>query len=281
MPELAKKAEAIGLHSFWVNDRVVYENVEPLTALTAAAAVTLRIKVGTCVLLAAVRQPVVLAKTLASIDFLSGGRLIAGIGLGGRQDDFIASGVPFEKRGARLSEVVRLLRRLLSGEQVTHSGRFYQLENVAIGPKPVQVPRPPIWLGGGAEGALRRAAELADGYICSTSSLPRFPAIWEKIQEYAVQKGRDPNQIEKAGLNFLVIDNDTKSAIAACERYFQHVYGNVPEGAEANMVLGPPSACAERIRSIIEKGVHTLILGLIVPDLRQLDLLGERILPAI
>lgn len=278
---MAKKAEDIGLHSFWVNDRLVHDNLEPLTVLTTASAVTRRIKIGTSVLLAALRQPVLLAKTLASIDFLSAGRLIVGFGLGGRKDDFEAAGIPFEKRGSRISEVVQLIRELWSGERTNHSGRFWRIENIAIGPMPIQSPSPPIWLGGAAERALRRAGELADGYICGTSALYRFPAVWEKIEGYARAKGRDPSRIEKAGLNFLAIDEDKRRAIRACENYLVRYYGNVYLDVDAHMVVGPPAACAARIRAIFEKGISTLILGLIIPEVRQLEILGERILPII
>lgn len=276
---MAKKAEEIGLHSFWVNDRLVYDNLEPLTVVTAAAAVTQKIKVGTSVLLAALRQPVLLAKTLASIDFLSAGRLIIGVGLGGRQDDFEAAGVAFEKRGPRLTEAIGLMRRLWSGDSVSHSGKFYHLANTSIGPLPVQYPGPPIWPGGTAEGALRRVARLGDGYICGTSALQRFPAVWEKICEYAMVEGRNPSQIERAGLNFLAIDENKLRAVSACEAYLKGYYGSVYLDVESTMVMGAPEQCAERISSIVRKGVSTLILGLIIPDLHQLDLLAGKILP--
>lgn len=276
---MAKKADEIGLHSFWVNDRVVYDNLDPLTVVAAAAAVSQKINIGTSILLAVLRQPVLLAKTLASIDFISGGRLVVGMGLGGRKDDFEAAEVAFEKRGPRLSESISLLKRLWSGEQITHSGTFYQVTNSAIGPKPVQSPHPPIWLGGTADGALRRVARLGDGYICGTSGLQRFPEIWEKICGYAVETGREPSRIARAGLNFLAVDEDRNRAIGACEDYFEQYYGHVHMDVGSNMVVGPPASCAERIREILGKGVDTLILGLINPDVRQLDVLGERILP--
>lgn len=276
---MAKRAEEIGVHSFWVNDRVVYDNLDPLTVVAAAATVSKKINIGTSILLGALREPVLLAKTLASIDFISGGRLVIGMAVGGRRDDFEAAGVAFEKRGPRLSESISLLRKLWSGEQITHSGRFYQVTNIAIGPKPVQSPHPPIWLGGTADGALRRVARLGDGYICGTSGLQRFSELWEKISRYAVETGREPNAIARAGLNFLAIDEDRNRAIALCEDYFKQYYGRVYMDVGSNMVVGPPESCAERIREILHKGVDTLILGLINPDLRQLDSLGERILP--
>lgn len=279
LPRMARSAEDVGLHSLWVNDRWVHDNLEPLTVLATAAAVTRNIKIGTSILLAALRQPVLLAKALASLDFLSGGRLIAGFGLGGRKDDFDAAGVPFEKRGQRVSESIGLIRKLWSGEPIAHSGRFWRIDGIAIGPRPAQAPAPPIWLGGTADGALKRAGELSDGYICATSALQRFGDLWEKIEAYALAKGRDPGRIEKAGLSFIAIDEDKRRAIAASESYLLRYYGKVYLDVESHMVVGPAEACAGRIRAIFEKGVRTLILGLIIPEVRQLEILGGKILP--
>jgi probable F420-dependent oxidoreductase len=278
---MAKKAEEIGLHSFWVNDRLVYNNLDPLTVIMSAAAVTEQIKIGTSVILAALRQPVLLAKSLASIDFLSNGRLIAGIGLGGRKDDFDAVAIPLEGRGARLTEAIRLIRKLWSGENVDYSGKFYQVSGITIGPKPVQSPGPPIWLGGSAEGALRRAALYGDGYICGTSGLHRFRYIWEKICEYARGVNRDPTTIERAGLNFIAIDENKSRAVSVCENYLNAYYGRVYVDVESTMIVGPPGRCTERIQKIIESGIQTLILGLVIPDLRQLDLLSSKVLPVL
>src|SRR5204863_6333615 len=214
--QVARKCEAIGLHSMWAIDRVVYDNLEPLTLLAAAAAVTSKIRLGTSVLLAALRPPAALAKTVATLDFISNGRLTLGIGFGSRENDFASVAVPWEHRGSRAEELVAVMKRLWSGESVTHKGKYFHMENVTVGPRPVQKPHPPIWMGGSAEVALKRAARLADGYICGSSAIPEFPKLWEKIAGYAKAAGRDPDKIAKAGLTFMAIDNDKKKAIDAC-----------------------------------------------------------------
>src|SRR3990167_894769 len=215
----AKKCEEMGLHSFWIIDRIAYDNLEPLTVLAQAAAVTQRIRVGTAVLLAALRHPALLAKTVATLDFLSGGRVTLGIGFGSRENDFAAVEIPFEHRGSRAEEAIRLMKRLWTEEGVTHKGGFYHVESVSLGPRPIQSPHPPIWMGGSAESVLKRVGRMAQGYICSSPSVPEFAKIWDKIEGSAKAAGRNAAEIEKACLTFMVIDDNKAKAIEACEAY--------------------------------------------------------------
>ena len=275
----ARKCEAMGVDSFWVIDRIAYDNLEPFTVLAAAAAVTEKIRIGTSVLLATLRHPTLLAKTVATLDLLSRGRVTLGIGFGSRQNDFAAVEIPFEHRGGRAEEAIKLIKRLWSEEGVTHKGRFFQVENLTIGPRPIQSPHPPIWMGGGAEVVLKRAGRLADGYICGSSAIQDFPAVWEKISGVALAAGRDPGKIEKAALTFMAIDDNKARAVEACAAYLQRYYGAVRMDVEKHLLVGAPKACAERIRSFFSKGLDTLIIGLAKADLKQLDLFAEEVLP--
>ena len=276
---LAKKAEEIGLHSLWVIDRIAYDNLEPLTLLAAAAGATTKIRLGTSVLLVGPRHPTLLAKTVATLDFISGGRFTLGVGFGSRADDFTAVEIPFEHRGSRAEEAIKVMKRLWTEEGVTHKGKFFHLENVTVGPRPIQRPHPPIWTGGGAEIALKRAGRLADGYMCGSSAIQEFPAIWEKISGFAVAAGRQPEAIEKAGLTFISIDENKAKAVEDCVAYLNRYYGKVRMDIEKTLIVGAPEACAERIRSFFSKGLDTLIIGLARPDVKQLDLFGEKVLP--
>jgi len=233
------------------------------------------------VLLAALRHPTLLAKTVATLDFLSSGRVTLGIGVGSRENDFTSVGIPFEHRGSRAEELIGLLKRLWTEKAVTHQGKFYQIENVTIGPRPIQAPHPPIWMGGSAETALKRAARLADGYICGSSAIQEFPALWEKISGFASAAGREPSKMARAGLTFMAIDADKAKAVAACEAYLQRYYGKVRMDVEKHLVVGAPEACAERIRSFFAKGLDTLIVGAVRADLKQIDLFGEKVLPLV
>lgn len=279
--QLARQTEEMGLHSLWLNDRLVYDNFEPLAALAAAAGTTSTIKLGTSVLLLPYRRPVLLAKTLATIDFISQGRLTLGVGVGDRESDYDAVGVPFDRRGARGLESIQLMRRLWQEDKVSFKGEFFTVHEISLGPKPFGNRSIPIWMGGNADAVLKRTGRFADGYICSSSAMPNFPAMWEKISYHARAAGRDPSKIEKAGLNYLAIDEDKGRAVRASEAFFERYYGKAPNSIESQMIVGPAALCAERIARSFEQGLNTLILGLIVPDLKQLDLLATKILPQI
>ncbi|MBI4525620.1 MAG: LLM class flavin-dependent oxidoreductase [Deltaproteobacteria bacterium] len=277
--EAAKQSEELGFHSFWLIDRIAYDNLEPLTALAAAAAVTEKIRLGTSVLLAALRQPALLAKMVATLDFLSGGRVTLGIGFGSRENDFTATGVPFNQRGSRAEETIRLMKRLWREDRVSFEGKFFNVRNLTLGPRPIQSPHPPIWMGGTAETVLKRVGRLANGYICGSSAIQDFSTLWEKIASAAIEVGRDPQEIEKAALTFIAIDENKGRAIDACAAYVKRYYGQVRMDIEKHLLVGAPEECAERIESFIGKGLQTLIVGLVTPELKQLELFGRKILP--
>jgi probable F420-dependent oxidoreductase len=277
----AKKCESMGAHSMWTIDRIAYDNLEPLTILAAAAGATQRIRLGTSVLLANLRHPSHVAKIVASLDFISNGRVILGLGFGSRESDYKAVEVPFEQRGSRAVEQVKLMKRLWTEENVTHKGRFYNVENLSVGPRPVQKPHPPIWTGGSAEVALKRAGTWADGFICGSSAIAEFPATWEKISGYAKAAGRDPSKIAKASLTFMAINDDHAKAIKAVEDYVMRYYGRLRADVADTSLIGPPAAIIDRIGSFLSKGLDTLIIGLADPDPRQLDLFGEKVLPKV
>lgn len=274
----AKKCEAMGCHSMWTIDRIVYDNLEPLTVLAAAAGATQKIRLGTSVLLANLRHPSHVAKIISTLDFISNGRLTVGLGFGSRENDYKAVEIPFEHRGSRAVEQVQLMKRLWTEDNVTHKGRFYNVENLTVGPKPIQKPHPPIWTGGSADVALKRAGTWANGFICGSSAIPDFPATWEKISSYAKAAGRDPNKINKAGLTFMAIDDDQNKAVKAVEDYVMRYYGRLRVDVANTSLVGAPSAIIDRIGAFLSKGLDTLIIGLADPDPRQLDLFGEKVL---
>ena len=274
----AKKCEAMGIHSLWIIDRVAYDNLEPLTVLAAAAGATEKIRLGTSVLLPALRHPTLLAKTVATLDFVSNGRLILGVGFGSRENDFTAVEVPYEGRGSRAVESIRLMKRIWTEENVTHKGKFFHVQNLTIGPKPVQNSIP-IFTGGSAEIALKRAGTWADGYICGSSAIADFHVTWDKIASYAAAAGRNPDEIEKASLAFMAINDDKAKAVQAVEDYTMRYYGRIRTAVEPVSIVGSPDQCVEKINYFLSKGLDTLIIGVADPDPRQLDLFGEKVLP--
>lgn len=274
----AKKCEAMGLHSMWTIDRIAYDNLEPLTVLAAAAAATQRVRLGTSVLLPALRHPALLAKIVATLDFISNGRFTLGVGYGSRESDFSAVEVPYEGRGSRGVECVQLMKRLWTEENVTHKGRFFNVHSLTIGPRPIQS-RIPIWSGGSAEIALKRAGSWADGFICGSSAIPEFSTTWEKVAHYARAAGRDPNEIEKAGLTFMAIHDDTAQAVRTLEGYVMRYYSRIRGDVASTSLVGPAPAVAERIKAFFSRGLDTLIIGTADPDPKQLDLFAEKVLP--
>jgi alkanesulfonate monooxygenase len=277
----AKKCEEMGCHSMWTIDRIAYDNLEPLTLLAAAAGATQKIRLGTSVLLGNLRHPAHLAKIVATLDFISNGRVTLGLGFGSRESDYKAVEVPYEHRGSRAVEQVQLMKRLWSEDNVTHQGKFFNVENLTMGPRPVQQPHPPIWTGGSAETALKRAGTWANGFICGSSAIPDFPSTWEKIAGYAKAAGRNPDKITKAGLTFMAINDDQAMAVKTVEDYVRRYYGRLRADVANTSLVGSPAAVADRIQSFHSRGLDTLIIGLADPNPRQLDVFGEKVLPEI
>ena len=277
----AKKCEAMGCHTVWAIDRIAYDNLEPLMFLAAAAGATQKIRLGTSVLLGNTRHPAHLAKTIATLDFISNGRVTLGLGFGSRENDYKAVEIPYEHRGSRAVEQVQLMKRLWTEDNVTHKGRFFNVENLTVGPRPIQKPHPPIWTGVSAETALKRAGTWANGFISGSAAIEEFHKTWDKIASYAAAAGRNPDEITKASLAFMAINDDKAKAVQAVEAYTMRYYGRIRTPVEPVSIVGSGAQCAEKIEYFFSKGIDTLIIGVADPDPRQLDLFGEKVLPQI
>jgi probable F420-dependent oxidoreductase len=207
---VAQLAEELGYRSAWTFQRLLvpavpdersaapfYQSVQdPVVPLALLAGQTTRIRLGTAVLVAPLFWPALLAKQLATLDIVSGGRLDVGLGIGWSTAEFQAVGVPFERRGARTEEFLAVLRALWTEEVTQFDGRFYRVPAVRMAPKPVQQPHPPLLLGGTAPAALRRAGRLADGWISgSTADLTRVGESIKLVREAARDAGRDPDAL--------------------------------------------------------------------------------------
>jgi probable F420-dependent oxidoreductase len=207
MRRIARRAETLGYASLWTFQRVlcpvdgevdashraVHDAIVPLAYV---AAHTDRIGLGTATVCAPFTAPTLLAKTLASLDILSGGRLTVGLGMGWLAQEYVAAGVPFERRGARMEEYLRCLKRVWTQDPVEFAGEFYTVPRAHVGPPPVQRPHPPVLLGGAAAPALRRAGRLAEGWICSSRhDLTRIGAYVDAVRDGAREAGRDPRSL--------------------------------------------------------------------------------------
>lgn len=181
-----------GWDSIWFSERVTYDAPDPLVAMAAVAGRTRRLKFGPSVMVLPGRNPVLLAKQLATLDVVSRGRLVVAFGLGvdGRSDREIF-GTPREESAARTDEAVDLMRLLWTEDRVSFAGRFYTVNDVAVGPKPLQKPHPDVWFGGVSKPALRRTARLGDGWLPSFVSSAEYPAMAATIRELAADAGRE------------------------------------------------------------------------------------------
>src|SRR5262245_25788950 len=183
---LVQQLERWGFESVWSGDHVSFHNpiFESLTLLATYASITERIKLGTGVYLLALRSPAVAAKAAASLDVLSGGRLIFGVGVGGENPkEFELCGVPHGERGARVTEGIDVIRALWRDTPASSQGRFTRFERVSVAPKPVQRPGPPIWIGGRSEAALVRAGRQGDGWISYVVHAERYAQSVARIRE--------------------------------------------------------------------------------------------------
>ena len=192
--DLIDSFESLDIDSLWVSDRLVSNTLilEPITFLSYVAGRTQKLKFGTSTLVLPTRNPIVLAKELATLDFLSRGRLFPAIGLGGEESkDLQAIGVSKKERAARADEMIVLMRRLWTEENVTFKGRFFAVEDATIMPRPWQKNGLPIWIGGRSEAALRRTGRLGDGWLVSSVSPAEVDAGIKSIRAYAAEAGRE------------------------------------------------------------------------------------------
>ncbi len=230
---LAEKAEGLGYDSVWVGDSLLARpRHEPLTLLATVAGRTSRVSLGTAVLLPALRNPVVMAHQIATLDQASDGRVILGVGIAtdvpNIRAEFEAAGVPFDKRVGRMLEGLRLCRALWSGEPVNWDGRWI-VKNGTLSPIPAQSGGPPIWIGGSAPAGLVRAGKNFDGWFPTGPNAESFGAGWQEVQSVAREAGRDTNDLTGAIYLTLVIDDDKTRGDATIARYLENYYGQPAE----------------------------------------------------
>lgn len=211
----ARELEAMPVDSLWVGGHIASRNPSPeaMIALTRLAAVTERVTVGSSILLLPLYPPALVAKQVADLDRATGGRVILGVGVGGEYpQEFRAVNVPIEERGRRTNEIIPLLRRFWTAEAITHTGRYYAMEEVRIHPAPAQPGGPPIVVAGRTEPAMRRAATLGDGWFPYLYSPRRYAESVATVQSAAADAGRDLTGFHWCVWVFLNINRDGEVA---------------------------------------------------------------------
>ena len=287
--QMAETAERAGYDSVWVGDSITSKpRLEPLTAMAAIAARTQRVKIGTAILLNALRHPVHLAHAAATIDNISAGRTLLGVGAGRSNNQMFvnehdAVGVPIQERASRMEESINVLRALWTGESVSTEGEFYPLNDVTLEPRPVQESIP-IWISSNwVRRGLNRVAELGDAWITNVPSVELFQQCWERIEDRAGKVGKDSEQIGRC-LYISVNLNEQAEALSEGDKFMQAYY-SVPYDIISKQLLcvfGPPEKCIEAIQSYKEAGADYFIVRFASP--RQMDQMArftDEVLPLV
>ena len=276
-----RHAERLGFHGLWTEDRLFHgaNLLEPLTLLTLASGATERIMLGTAVLLLPLRNAPSLARQLSTLDHFSGGRVLLGVSVGGRPNEFPGLGMQLSERVPRLRENILLLKALLRGEPVTYDGRFYTLEDAVVRPAAVNRGGIPLYMGGRAEAVLRRTAELTEGWIGGPFSPPdEFRACWQQVLEHARELGRAPEQLEAGKLVYVAVDDDRDRALASLKPFLHAYYG--PERDPTTFALyGPAGEVAAELQDFVDAGATTFMLGVPSLDVGHLERITSDVVP--
>ncbi len=283
--EYVDAAESLGVDSIWLSDRVVSSvtSMEPMIALSFIAARTTKLKFGTSVLALPLRNPTILAKEIATLDFLSGGRSLPAVGLGTEDErEFEACGTVRSQRAGRTDEAIRVMKRLWSEDSVTHHGKYFTLNEVTIEPKPVQKDLPPLWIGGRTEPALKRVARVGDGWLVSQATPSDVGDGIRRIQELLTEYDRE-GEIEEdhygALFSFCFAD-DPAQARQMAEPYMLRRRNDVDY--DEFSAFGTPEDVAGLIDRYIENGATKFVARPACPPEEmqaQLEILGREIVP--
>lgn len=274
--DVARRAEQLGFQDLWVTNNTVDEAgcFDSLTLLTYAAALTNTIRLGVSVLVLPTYHPVHVAHQVATLDQLSGGRAILGVGLG-RAEDYDLFQIPAARRVTRFTESVELIKALWSGPRISYRGEIYQAHDVTLGVRPLQRPHPPIWVGGHHPAAIARAAAMSDGWMGAGGSSAASLATAVPLLHAALEAaGRDPAPFPISKRVFMSVHERREVARAEVERWFGGVYRN-PAGTDQFGVFGTPEEVGEQLAALAATGATHLLLNPVTRFSEQLEALAE------
>lgn len=276
-----RRAEELGFESAWTMEQVIGAGtmLGAIELMTYAAACTTRIRLGVSILILPLYSPVHLAKSLSTLDNLSGGRLDVGIGVGGRFRMFSAFGVDPSTLVARFNEELDLMERLWTDRQVDFDGRFWQLKGAEMEPKPTQRPRPPIWFGGTAPEALRRAVRRGDAFMgAGSQTTEQFAAQVKLVREAMREQGRTEFLIAKRV--YIRVDEDEARAKARMGEGLVAIYGDFGRRVADAAVSGPPETCLRKLAEVRDAGAELILLNPVFDEREQMERLAAEIVPA-
>ncbi len=283
---LADRAEAAGFDAVWIGDSLTARpRHEPLTLMAAIAGRTRRVKIGTAVLLPALRPPVVLAHIVGTLDRAAEGRIVLGVGIAADNPairrEFAAAGVPWDRRVSRFLETLEICRALWTRDHVSFSGTHFTLEDVTMEPKPARPGGPPIWIGGSGPTGLREGARW-DAWFPTGPSVEFFAAEFPKIQAAARGAGRPADAVTGAAYVTIALDADAPAAQRRLEQFLETYYAAPARAIMARQATyaGPIEGCAEWLQRWIDAGCRHIALRFAGGDqMAQVDEAATRLLP--
>ncbi len=281
------RMEELGFDSLWVWDHVLlgvaphFPIIEALTLLTAVAARAHRIKLGTGVLVLPVRNPVLLAKQLSSLDLISQGRLILGLATGWYRREFDSLGVPFEKRGKIMDQSLEIMTRLWTEDLVAGSYPPYEMKAAVMFPKPFQRPRPPILIGGYVDRVLKRAATAGDGWLTYFYTPESFARSWRKVCDFAQEAGKDPGALLNANQLPIMVGKSRAGVEAPMMEWLtkEWDYAAWSESTKDSAVMGTVDECVAQLKAQLAAGVQKLIFVPYQYRSDQIEIIAKEIIP--
>jgi alkanesulfonate monooxygenase SsuD/methylene tetrahydromethanopterin reductase-like flavin-dependent oxidoreductase (luciferase family) len=280
-----RAAAGLGYRYLCANDHLLFDRpwLDGPTALAAVVEESAGMRLATTASLPVLRGPVQLAKTLAAIDLLSGGRLVAGVGPGSSAADYAAAGIGFDERWPRFEEAVRMLRVLLQGDGAGFEGRFYSSRGVVLEPRPAQRPGPPIWVASwGSPAGLRRVARLGDGWLASgyNTTPERFRNCLDLLAEERRRAGKAPGPFPSAiATIWLYVTDDSREAERALGEVLAPMLRRPVDALRsAPLLIGPAEVCAERLAAFVEAGARRIFVWPLGDEVAQLELFRERVI---
>jgi alkanesulfonate monooxygenase len=280
------RMEELGYESLWAWDHILlgvdpnFPIHEALALLTAVAARTTKIKVGTGILVLPVRNPVILAKELATIDHISNGRLLVGAAVGWYKREFDSLGADFHKRGKIMDQSLEIISRLWTEERVDGDYPPYHLRGAVLYPKPLQKPRPPLLIGGYVDAVLKRAAIKGDGWLTYYYTAESFARTWEKVRQFAEAAGRDPAELSST--NQLPICVGPRQKIEAPMKEWLRTEWDYASWSESTMdsaIMGTPEECVEQLEVHLATGIDRIIFVPYKYEKEQVEAVATEIIP--
>ncbi len=287
LTEYGVKMEELGFDSIWVWDHILlgvdpnFPIVDSLTLLTAIAARTKRIKLSTGILVLPLRNPVLLAKQLSTIDQLSRGRLLMAMAVGWYKREFDAVGIPFEQRGKIMDDNLEILKRFWTEDKVDGEGGPHKVAAGVMFPKPAQKPRPPLLIGGYVDKVLKRAAEKGDGWLTYFYKPDAFVESWAKIRQFAQEAGKDPDTMMNGNQLPIMVGKSRKEVEGPMMEWLNKEF-DIAAGSKSTMdsaIMGTVDECVEQLKAHLDVGVQKIIFVPYKYQMDQCEIIAKEIIP--